>query len=74
MQEEWTGNLIGTMHNNEITYDELAQEMGISKSYISKILNGKRKPLNIQENMQDAVDSIIQRKRGKKHVSVSQQN
>lgn len=39
MPEAWTGNLIGKMHNKGITYDDLAEEMGVTKSYISMILN-----------------------------------
>lgn len=48
MPEAWTGNLIGKMHNKGITYDDLAEEMGVTKSYISMILNGKRKPPGIR--------------------------
>ncbi len=61
MPEVWTGNLIGKMHNKDITYDELAEEMGVTKSYISMILNGRRKPADIRKRMEDAVNTIIQR-------------
>lgn len=63
MPEAWTGNLIGKMHNEGITYDELAREMSVGKSYISMILNGKRKPPKIRARMETALDNIIQRKR-----------
>ena len=62
MPEAWTGNLIGKMHNNDITYDELAEEMGVTKSYISMILNGKRKPPGIRKRMECALDSAIHKK------------
>lgn len=62
MPEAWTGNLIGKMHNKGITYDDLAEEMGVTKSYISMILNGKRKPPGIRERMDTAVSNIIQRR------------
>lgn len=62
MPEAWTGNLIGKMHNKGITYDELAEEMGVTKSYISMILNGKRKPPGIRKRMECSLDSAIQRK------------
>lgn len=62
MPEVWTGNLIGKMHNKDITYDELAEEMGVTKSYISMILNGKRKPPGIRKRMECALDSAIQKK------------
>ena len=28
MPEKWTGRLIGKMHNKQITYEQLANEMG----------------------------------------------
>ena len=62
--EAWTGNLIGKMHNKGITYDDLAEEMGVTKSYISMILNGKRKPPGIRGRMDTAVNSIVQRRNG----------
>ncbi len=66
MIEKWTGRLIGKMHNERITYAELAEEMGVNKSYISMLLNGKRKPPNIQKRMEDAVDAIIARRASKR--------
>ena len=62
--EGWTGNLIGKMHNKGITYDDLAEEMGVTKSYISMILNGKRKPPGIRGRMDAAVNNIIQHRNG----------
>lgn len=63
MPEKWTGNLIGKMHNNCITYDDLAKEMGVTKAYISMILNGARKPEGIRMKMESAVQAIIQQKK-----------
>lgn len=62
MPEAWTGNLIGKMHNKGITYDDLAEEMGVTKSYISMILNGKRKPPGIKSRMDNAINTIVQRR------------
>lgn len=62
MPEAWTGNLIGDMHNKGITYDDLAAEMGVTKNYISMILNGKRKPDGICERMVNAVAEIWRKK------------
>ena len=64
MPETWTGNLIGKMHNKDVTYDELAQEMGVTKSYVSMILNGHRRPPDIRNRMEVAFNSIIQRRNG----------
>lgn len=65
MPEKWTGRLIGRMHNERITYEQLANEMGVNKTYISMILNGKRKPPNIQKRMETALEAIIKREREK---------
>lgn len=59
MPEAWTGKLIGKMHNNGVTYDDIAAEMGVCKGYISMILNGKRRPPNIRVRMEDAFNSVM---------------
>lgn len=69
MPESWTGNLIGDMHNKGITYEELAAEMGVTKSYISMILNGRRKPDGICERMANAVAVIANRKSAERVVN-----
>jgi hypothetical protein len=57
--EPWTGRLIGRMHNNEVTLEQLAAHLGWTKSYCSMILNGQRKPRGIREKMETAVSDII---------------
>lgn len=60
LPEKWTGRLIGRMHNERITYDQLAAELGVTKSYVCMILNGKRKPPNIRARMEAAIDKIVE--------------
>lgn len=62
-KDKWTGRLIGRMHNEEVTYEELGAEMGVSKAYVSMILNGARKPNGVQAKMESAFDSIIARRK-----------
>ena len=62
MPEKWTGRLIGEMHNHNVTYEELAAELGVTKPYISMILNGARKPAGIRKRMEEAVKAIIQKR------------
>ncbi len=59
MVEKWTGRLVGRMHNERVTYDELAAEMGVGKAYVSMILNGKRKPGGIKERMESAFAAVM---------------
>ena len=64
MPEKWTGRLIGEMHNQNITYDDLAAELGVTKSYVSMILNGARKPNGIRKRMEEAIKAIIRKRNG----------
>lgn len=59
MPEKWTGDLIGKMHNNKITYEALGEKLGMTKAYISMILNGTRKPAGARERLEAAVDELI---------------
>ena len=34
MPEAWTGRLIGKMHNNDISYEDVAKKLGYGKPYI----------------------------------------
>ena len=63
MLEKWTGDLIGKMHNNGIKQVELANKLGFSNAYTGMILRGERKPPNIQEKMEKAVDELISEKK-----------
>lgn len=64
MPEKWTGRLIGKMHNERVYYDDLADEMGVTKSYVCMILNGRRKPAGIQERMEAAFESVLKKRKG----------
>lgn len=62
MKEAWTGSLIGRMHVEEITMEQLAKEMNCTKSYISRILNGTRNPPNARERLEAAFENILRRR------------
>lgn len=62
MVEKWTGRLVGRMHNERVTNDELAAEMGVTKSYVSMILHGTRKPAGIKERMEAAFNAVLQKR------------
>ena len=64
MPETWPGRLIGEMHNHNVTYEELAAELGVTKPYISMILNGARKPNGIRKRMEDAFKEVVRKKNG----------
>ena len=62
MIEKWTGQLIGKMHNNGIKQIELADKLGLTNAYVGMILRGERKPPNIRERMETALDELIKAK------------
>lgn len=63
MPEPWTGQIVGTMHVEGITYDEVAAEMGVTKAYISMLLSNKRNPVGAKERLERAVDNIRLRRK-----------
>ena len=66
MPEKWTGVLIWKMHNARVSYDDLAAELGLTKGYLSMILNGKRNPPGARKRLEDAVKDVIERRREEK--------
>lgn len=63
MPEKWTGRLVGKMHNERVTIEQLATQMGVSKGYVSMILNGQRNPAGAKERLNSAFDEIMEGKR-----------
>ena len=59
MPKKWTGNLVGLMHNEKISFNELASELGVTNRYVSMVLNGHRDPEGAEEKFQAALDRII---------------
>lgn len=62
MKDEWTGVLIGKMHNAEVTMDEMAKELGWGKGYVSMILNCHRRPEGAREKMETAFINIVRKR------------
>ena len=64
MPKEWTGDLVGLMHNHKISFQELADELGMTNRYISMVLNGHRDPPGAEEKFRGAVANIISTRSG----------
>lgn len=62
MLAQWIGELVGQMHNNKISKTQLAEHMGVSREYVSMILNGHREPAGAENKFRDAVTEIISEK------------
>ena len=59
MPEEWTGILIGKMHNNRISFQQVADKLGWHVKYLSAVMNSKRNPTDAEEKVSKAIDEII---------------
>jgi transcriptional regulator with XRE-family HTH domain len=59
MLAQWIGEFVGRMHQHRITITQVAQEMGVTREYLSMILNGHREPNGINQRMNDALDRLI---------------
>lgn len=62
LPKKWTGNLVGLMHNEKVSFSELAEELGVTNRYLSMVLNGHRDPAGAEEKFTAAIDRIIQRR------------
>lgn len=59
LPKEWTGDLVGLMHNHKITFSQLAQKLGVTNRYVSMVLNGHRNPAGAEDRFRAAVNSLI---------------
>lgn len=63
MPEKWTGDLVGKMHNERVSCIELAEELNMTKAYVSMVLNGKRTPPGAKERFEAAFEAILQKRK-----------
>ena len=59
MLAQWIGALVGQMHNNKISKTELADHMGVSREYVSMVLNGHRSPVGAKDRFTAALNELI---------------
>lgn len=62
MPAQWTGEVVGKIHNNRLTAKELAEELGWNDKCLSQVLNSENPPKNAEQKVNDALGRIIERK------------
>jgi transcriptional regulator with XRE-family HTH domain len=62
LPKKWTGDLVGLMHNHRISKADLADELGVTREYVSMVLNGHREPAGAQERFKAAVKRLIEKR------------
>lgn len=63
MPKKWTGDLVGLMHSNKISFQMLAYKLGVTNRYVSMVLNGHRNPTGAEDRFRAAVNEIIAEKK-----------
>ena len=53
MNYDWTAEVVGRMHGAGISGLQLAEECGVSNSYLSTVLHGKK---GTEKTLEDAVE------------------
>ena len=62
MLAQWIGDFVGRMHRNKVTITQISQELGLTREYLSLILNGHREPPGAEQRLNDALDRVIDKK------------
>lgn len=62
MPAQWTGKIVGEIHNNSLTAKELAKELDWNEKYLSQVLNSENPPKDSEAKVSAALDRLIARK------------
>ena len=62
MPAQWTGDMVGKMHNNRVTMTQVAEKLGVTKAYVCMVLNGHRSPKGAEQRFNAALDALIKEK------------
>lgn len=55
MPAQWTGQLVGEIHNAGFTIKQVAEEAGLNPKYVSTVLNSEDAPLKTEEKLRSAL-------------------
>lgn len=62
MPAQWTGRIVGELHNNCLTAKELAQEAGWNDKYLSQVLNSENPPKGAEQKLLNALNRLIEKR------------
>lgn len=65
MLAHWRGNVVGQMHNYGITHKQLADQLGVTREYVSMVLNGHRNPADAEERFNAAIVELVKKQQEK---------
>lgn len=59
MLAQWTGEVVGQMHQRQISMKDLAAAIGWNPKYLSQVLNGRVNPRGAEEKVRRALASLV---------------
>ena len=59
MPAQWTGRIVGEIHNNGITRKELAKEVGWNEKYLIQVLNSENPPKAAEQKVSEALVRLV---------------
>lgn len=63
MPAQWTGRIVGEIHNYGLTAKELAKEVDWNDKYLSQVLNSENPPKDAERKLTEALNRLIERKK-----------
>lgn len=61
MPAQWTGRIVGELHNNRLTLKQLAAEVGWNDKYLSQVINSDHPPKNAEAKLYGALRRLIEK-------------
>ena len=62
IKKRWMSTCVAKLHMYGFTQEELAKEMGVRREHVNKMLNGIETPKGAKKRIEDALNSMIERK------------
>ena len=63
MPAQWTGRIVGELHNNKLTLKELAKEVNWNDKYLIQVINSENPPKGAEQKLTDAVKRLIEKRK-----------
>ena len=63
MPAQWTGKIVGELHNNKLTLKELAKEVNWNDKYLSQVINSENPPKGAEQKLTDAMNRLIEKQK-----------
>lgn len=59
---DWTGDYVGRLHKHRVSQQEIADVLGVSRQYVTMILNGWKEPVGAEHTLEEALQTVLSRR------------